>query len=222
MPATAPKRLGRPPSLSREQIVEAGLELLDRQGLEALTLRRLGEQLGVTPMALYSYFAGKDDLVDAILDHAAEEVRLPPREGTWEDQMRALMREARRVLARHPSALGVRLRRPLLSPGPLRVTEAGLQILLEAGFTRKQAVSAWRALFSYMFGFVSFSPDTGRRSSTEQARSILSALPAEDYPALTSAADEAASAMSGDREFEFGLDRIVEGLARLLPPPRTE
>lgn len=96
------------PKLSRGEVARAALALADRDGLEALSMRRLAGELGVGTMTLYGYFRDKEELLDAIVEVASEEVRLERVEGNWQAQLRVIAREIRRLLSRHP--VGVRIR----------------------------------------------------------------------------------------------------------------
>jgi AcrR family transcriptional regulator len=198
--------------LTREQVARAALDLLDRQGLEALSMRRLADRLGVGTMTLYGYFRGKDDLLDAVIDAAVADRERVELTGPWQDQLRRLMQASRRGLGRHPSLVKVRAERPVLRPEALRFAESGLTILRGAGFGRTEAARAFRLLFTYVFGYVSFSPEHGAEDARRESRIATSALPRDEYPALTDTADELAEAMAGDATFEFGLDRIIDGL----------
>ncbi|MGH2987891.1 MAG: TetR/AcrR family transcriptional regulator C-terminal domain-containing protein [Solirubrobacterales bacterium] len=204
--------------LSRELIAATALALADRDGPEALSMRRLASELGVGAMSLYRYFRNKQELLDAVVDAAAAET---PAEvdvaGPWKEELRRLMRGVRASLARHPIGIWLRLRGPLLSPGALRVTEAGMQILERAGFDRPTAAHAYRALFLYTFGFAAFNSPDAPEEARRQARAALMALGPDQYPALTSAAEEAAATMAGDDQYEFGLGRLLDGLQALAP-----
>ncbi len=202
--------------LSRDRIAGAALALADREGFDGLTMRRLAAELGVGTMTLYGYFRDKDELIDAAIDVASEEHRVAVGGGTWKDQLGELMRGVRRALDAHPSGMGLRLTRPMLSSGALRTTEAGLQVLAEAGFGREQAARAYRTLFVYTFGFASFSTPAKPEEVKRQTRAALTALPPEEYPALSAAVEEAAEAMAGDAQFEFGLSLLIDGLESQL------
>jgi AcrR family transcriptional regulator len=184
-------------------------------------MRRLAGELGVGTMTLYSYFRSKDELLDAVVDVAAastpEGIDLG---GDWRQSLGALMREARARLTRHPGAIQMRRAGPLLSPGALRVTEAALQVLKRAGFSTVEATRAYRTLFLYTFGFAAFNTPLEPEELKRRTRAAVVALPPNEYPALTDAADEAADAMAGDEVFEFGLDRILDGLEALLTRSR--
>lgn len=208
--AETPERPQR--KLSREQIAGAALALADREGVESVSMRRLATDLGVGTMTLYGYFRSKDELMDAAVDAAAAEVVTTIDRGSWEEQLRGLMRNIRDGLARHPTGIRLRLTRPLLSPGALRLTEAGMEILESAGFDRAEAARAYRTLFIYTFGFASFDTPDRPDDRKRHTRATLMALPPEAYPRLSAAASEAAETMAGDAQFEFGLDRIIDGL----------
>lgn len=180
-------------------------------------MRRLASELGVGTMSLYRHFRNKQELLDAVVDAAAAEVPAAPgASGPWKEELGDLMREVRAALARHPIGIWLRLDAPLLSPGALRVTETGMQILEGAGFDRAVAARAYRALFLYTFGFAAFNSPRAPDEVMRQARGALSALPPDRYPALSSAATEAAATMAGDDQFEFGLGRILAGLEATL------
>lgn len=202
-------------TLSRERIVQAALDLLDREGLEALSMRRIAAEIGVTAMTLYVYFRNKDELLDAVVDAGAQEIVLPSEEGPWKVQIRELLHAVRRALERHPGALRDRLARPFLGPGAMRLPETALRILGSAGFEKKDAVRAYRVLFSYTLGFASFSSDASAQEARRRARAALAALPEDEYPAMISASAEIIDAMAGEATFDFGLDRLLDGLELL-------
>jgi TetR/AcrR family tetracycline transcriptional repressor len=201
--------------LSRELILVAALELVEDGGFDGLSMRRLAQRLDVWPMSIYRYFRDKDELLDALAESAAVGVTVPSSRASWRNQMTALLHEARRVLG---SDLATRLPRAMLSPGLLKLTEAGLAILSKAGFDNREAASAWRALLSYTFGFAvtSIDGDAARR-----ARAAIAALPDEEYPAVHAAAREVAAALAEDEEFDRGLERLLDGLANPGSPSRA-
>jgi TetR/AcrR family transcriptional regulator, tetracycline repressor protein len=143
----------RAAGLSRERILEAGLALAAEEGLEALSMRRLAQALDVWPMALYRYFRDKDELLDALVARATDEIERPPTDGSWREQMRDLLGATREALGSEALGLGERLPRALLTPGLVRLAEDGLRILGDAGFDADEAPRAWRALLAYTIGF---------------------------------------------------------------------
>ena len=198
--------------LSPEQVASAALELLDREGLDALSMRRLAAELGVGTMTLYGYFRSKDELLDAVVDAAVAEREPFSFEGSWQEQIRRLMRASRRNLSRHPGLVKVRAERPVLRPEALRFAETGMTILRRAGFPARDAARAFRLLFTYVFGYVSFSPDESAADARRGARAAMAALPPDEYPTIGETSEELADAMAGEATFDFGLDRIVDGL----------
>lgn len=210
-----------PGVLTRERIAAAALALADREGSDALSMRRLASELGVGTMSLYRHFRSKQELLSAMVDAASAENPIEvDLSGPWKEELGKLMRGVRATLARHPVAVALRLQAPLLSPGALRVTEAGMQILERAGFERATAAHAYRALFLYTFGFAAFNSPDAPEETKRRARGALIALPQDEYPMLSSSAREAAETMAGDDQFEFGLERMLEGLDHLRPQPR--
>ena len=138
--------------LSRERIVDTALALVSRDGLGALSMRRLAQELDVWPMSIYRYFRDKEELVAALADAAAEDIASPVASGPWPEQMRELLGQAEAIFERHPGSL-----RPQdEGPAAARVREAGLAILERAGFDRDEAGRAWQALLAYTAGAAAF------------------------------------------------------------------
>jgi AcrR family transcriptional regulator len=138
--------------LSRERILESALALVARDGLDALSMRRLAQDLDVWPMSLYRYFHDKDELLTALADAAAENIAPPATVGPWRDQMQELLGQARAMFKRHPGGL-----RPQdEGPATARVRDTGLAILRRAGFGHRGAQRAWQALLAYTAGTAAF------------------------------------------------------------------
>ena len=199
----------------RIEIAEAALSLIDTEGLDALSMRRLARELGLGTMTLYGYFATKEELLDAVVARAAtgsRPIKLPA--GTWAERLRALARSWHANLARHPSIVQLRLRRPIVGREAFRLTEVGLTILREAGFPPAEAARAFRVLFIYVFGTATFN-DAELTSSRkrELAVSILS-LPEDEFPVLSAMPAEMGDVMGGEEQFEFGLDVLLAGFER--------
>ena len=203
--------------LSRDLILEAALRLLDREGLDSLTMRDLAKELGVGAMTLYGYFRGKEELLDAVIDSGARDIAAAPADGDWKEGLRGLMLDVRRSHLEHPAVVELRFRRPLVSRGALEVTETAMRLLLDAGFSPTEAARAYRVLFVFTFGFSAFGPRDGGGHDRDQTIQALRSLPTERYPALAGAAEEAADAMADQSVFELGLDCLLDGLERTLP-----
>ena len=217
MPTTkrtkSPRPRGRKTQLSRERIVDAALQMAaEDRDLDAVTMRELAESLGVGTMTLYGYFRTKEELIDATLDRAADEIRVPAPEGPWRAQLRSLVAEVYRVLRKYPVGVQVRARRPILSPGVLRTTDAAMGIMARAGLAKDEAARAWRVLFTYTFGFVAFTPEPVTDQMAQQWQSQLAALSSQDLPWLVDALPEAIDAMIAPEQFYRGLDLILDGI----------
>ena len=202
--------------LSREQVAGVALALVDDEGLDALSMRVLAERLGVGTMTLYGYFRNKDELLDAVVDAAVSDLEPPVLEGDWREQLRAVILYARSGLLRHPSLVELRVRRPVLRPEALRFSEMSLRILRDAGFGIQEATYAFRLVFTYSLGFAALSPAEATEADRRAAVTALAALPPDEYPMLTQAREDASRAMGGEDVFEYGLDRILDGLESRL------
>ena len=186
----------RPP-LTRRRILEAALQLVDREGVAALSMRRLGRELGVEAMSLYHHVPHKEALLDGIVELLVAEVHIPPPgAGPWEALQRAIARSYRRMAHAHPRAFPLVATRPLTTPGALGRRDAVLAIFRAAGFDRETAYRGFRTLASYASGYA-------LDEITRQAR-------------VAAASPPAPVAHDGDAEFEFGLDLIFAGLRALL------
>jgi AcrR family transcriptional regulator len=129
--------------LSRERILETALAVVEADGLEALSMRRLAQELDVWPMSLYRYFQDKDALLDALAGAVANEIAMPVSGGSWRHQVRDLAERARGAFERHPGAL---------APAAARLSDGGLPILEAAGLQAHEAELAWQALMAFTAG----------------------------------------------------------------------
>jgi AcrR family transcriptional regulator len=205
--------------LNRERVLQAGLQLADEAGLESLSMRRLGQVLGVEAMSLYNHVASKEDLLDGLADIAIEEIEMPSEALDWKEAMRRRAISVRDMLVRHPWASSVIESRTKPSPARSRYPEQVVAILRRAGFSPVMALHAFFILDSYIYGFVvqeENMPSGTPEQLAEMAGSILSALPAREYPYLHEiVVDHVMKAgFSYGDEFAFGLDLILDGLER--------
>jgi AcrR family transcriptional regulator len=178
-------------------------------------MRRLAQELGVSAMTPYRHFRDKDELIDAVVDALAGSDPLPEAEGDWRARVSQLMHWLWEELSRYPALVGVRLERPFLSPGALRLTEAALQALVGAGFTKAEALRAYRAVLVHTFGSAAFGSHSGAEEVRRRTGAALSALPTDEYPILSSSIAEAAETAS-EGPFEYGLERLLDGLEASL------
>ena len=182
-------------------------------------MRKLGQALGVEAMSLYNHVAGKDDLLDGLVDIVFSEIDLSCEGGDWKAAMRRRAISAREVLARHRWAIGLMESRTHPGPANLRHHDSVLRCLRESGFSVPLAAHAYSALDSYIYGFAlqqaSLPFDTGEQAA-EVADSIIQAFASGEYPRLAEIATEHVMkpSYSYEREFEFGLDLMLDGLER--------
>ena len=201
----------RPERLSPERILTAALGVVEREGLDALSMRRLAEELDVWPMAVYRYYRDKDELLDAMVDAASGGVPLPDGSRSWREQLLELLTATRSALGRYAGGVDIPVGRALLSPSGLRMSEAGVRALIAAGLEPGEAARAWRALFAYAVGMPPLAgADPGKVA--REARVALAALSPEEYPSLAAVGDALAGAAEDQSEFEYGLERLLDGL----------
>jgi AcrR family transcriptional regulator len=207
--------------LSRDRILRAALDLADRDGFEACTMRKLGEQLGVEAMSLYRYVSSKEDLLSGLVDLVFTEVEVDePGATEWRMAMRERAHSHRAAMHRHPWAVGIMEGRMRPGPGSLRVHDATLGILRAAGFPFRAAVHANSVLDAYVYGFALQErglPARADGATAEVMREQAVRVPEmNDFPYLVEAMREFAEAgFDYDAEFAFGLDLILDGIARL-------
>ena len=178
-------------------------------------MRRLGGKLGVEAMALYKHVANKDEILDGIAELVVGEIEIPAPGSEWRTAMRQRAISARRVLKRHPWAIGLMESRGSSGPTTLRYVDAVLGTLRDGGFSVEMATHAFWLLDSYVYGHViqEISLPIGTSEQTAPAERMLDQPDIGDYPHLAEVAAEAmASGYSIDREFEFGLDLVLDAL----------
>ncbi len=197
--------------LTRERILSAALAIVDEEGLEAVSMRRVGEALGVEAMSLYNHVANKAAIFDGIFELVLAELPPPKRATTWPSALRDRARAFRAVLRRHPNALPIVATRPPVTPASFVQVEHVLGILRDAGFSAEDALAALHVLFTFVVGHTTAYYAPSRDEG-----------PAPDYAKLDAAAfarvREAASLLPNDaeREFELGLDFMLAGLEARL------
>ncbi|MGO8981571.1 MAG: TetR/AcrR family transcriptional regulator [Streptosporangiaceae bacterium] len=202
-------------SLSRERVLRGAVAVADAAGIAGLTMRSLARELGAKPMSLYYYFAGKDEILDGMVDLVFGEIDLPSPGGDWRAQMRRRASSARRALRRHPWAVGLMESRANPGPVTLRHHDAAIGVLRAAGFSVAMTAHAYALLDSYIYGFalqeaaLPFNPET----VTEATEAVMQLFTSE-YPHLTEMATEHILRPGYDfgDEFEIGLELILDAL----------
>jgi AcrR family transcriptional regulator len=212
----------RPP-LTKERILGAAVDLADREGLSALTMRRLGAELGVEAMALYKHVAGKEEILDGIVALVVGEIEIPGQGADWKESMRRRATSARGVLSRHSWAIGLLEARGPVGPAALRYLDTILGNLRSAGFSNQNAAHAFWLLDSFVYGQVIQETSLPWKSSQEMTASTPSTLEravTAEYPHLVEMEEHARRfGYSVDREFEFGLELLLDALDELVDAP---
>jgi AcrR family transcriptional regulator len=205
--------------LSRKRVLRAAVSHADRHGLEELSMRKLADVLRVAPMALYRHIANKDDLIDAMIDVVFSEIGLPSGGADWKTAMRKLAMSLRDVLARHRWAIGLMESQRHPGPANLRHHDAVIGKLRAAGFNIDMTAHVYSVLDSYIYGFATTKMNLPFDTSAEVAQvaqDMLEPFPANEYPNLVEFITEHAMKPGYDYgdEFEYGLDLILDGIAR--------
>jgi AcrR family transcriptional regulator len=212
---------GRTP-LSRDRVLAVAVALADRDGIEGLSMRKLGQELGVDAMALYRHVQSKDDLLDGIVEMIVGEIDRVEPDGTWKPALRQQVMAARRVMLRHPWARRVLEERGTAGVAIIGYVESILAILLDGGYTIDLAHHTLHVMGSRIFGFSQdLFDDSGRADPSPEAAASLAQMMAERYPRVTALAGSVShegvlGRCDDDFEFAFGLDLILDGLERRL------
>ncbi|MBF6093271.1 TetR/AcrR family transcriptional regulator [Nocardia cyriacigeorgica] len=214
--STRRKRADRAP-LSRDRVIDAAMRLADEKGAAGVTMRAVAAGLGVEAMSLYNHVAGRDDILDGMVDAVFGEIDLPAAGPDWKSAMRERAHSTRAALRRHRWAVGMLDSRSHPGPATLRHHDAVLGVLRAGGFSTAMAAHAFSVIDSYLYGFVLQElslPFRNRAELDEVATGILSDAPAGEYPHLTELiADQALRRdYSYADEFEFGLTLILDAL----------
>ena len=206
--------------LNRERVIAAAVSLADAGGLEGLSMRRLGEELGVEAMSIYNHVANKDDLVNGMADAVFAEIELPSHIDDWKTAIRKRSISFRDALARHPWATTVRDSGTNPGPATLRHHERVIGTFRNGGFSVAQAAHAFSAVDSYIYGFAMQEkslPFATPEETAAMAEIMLAQLPRSEYPYLAElTADHVLQPgyFYGD-EFLVGLDLMLDGLENM-------
>jgi AcrR family transcriptional regulator len=221
---SAPRRRSVPrPQLSRDVVVNAALKVVEAEGGDALTMRRVAEQIGVSASSLYGYVANKEELVQLVLERIIEEIPFPPTGGGWQDMLRQFAREMLGVFRRHPGVAGLTLGRVPFGPSMLAGAERILAELRSAGIPDQVAAFAGDLGSLYVGAFAyeqEVTPVAEPGDFAAQAAAWLSSLPRDQFPNTVALAGKLVAGSADDR-FEWGLDVILRGLASYLTSPPT-
>lgn len=206
-------------------MLREALALLDDEGFDALTMRRLAERLGVVPMALYRHVANKDDLIIGVIDLAVSLVPIPSADLDWRGGLHELARSIRRTMLQHPGIVGPVVTQPALGVHALVIGEYGLAVMRTAGFSLEDSERGPKTVLTYALGFVAL--EVPRLGQLENARNGVAGgldidydqLPIEIFPHTIEVRPRAEELVSED-QFEYGLQRILDGIELHAPRKR--
>ncbi|MFC4947189.1 TetR/AcrR family transcriptional regulator [Pseudonocardia sp. GCM10023141] len=211
----------RRPALTRERVFTTALALIDADGVDALSMRRLGKALDRDPMRLYRHADSKDALLDGVVELVVSELRVPAAEnGDWEGALRRTAHAYREITLAHPHVVPLLVTRPLATPlarrprGTLRPLEDLLELLTTAGFGAREALYAYRLFIGFLHGHV-LNELQERLDDPDEADDVLrlglQLLPIREFPRLRELAP-ALAVYDGARELDEGLDIVLAGL----------
>jgi TetR/AcrR family tetracycline transcriptional repressor len=198
--------------LSRRRILEAAVRFVDREGLEALSMRKLGSELGVEAMSLYNHVPNKGALLDGMVEILLGELEMPPENEGWESRLREAYWAFRRLAHGHPNVFPLLVVRPPDTTDGIWLLEEFLKTLRGAGFDPETALHAFRALSSYASGYA-IAEIRGFAMEPAGARLGAASLSPDDFPHIHEL-DPPLREVDHDVEFEFGLDLILTGLQK--------
>jgi AcrR family transcriptional regulator len=219
MPAENTQRTEGRPRLSRDRVLQTAIRLADGGGIERLTMRRLGEELGVEAMSLYNHVSNKEDLLNGMIDALYGEIELPNHDDDWKTALRKRSVSVREVLLRHPWANGLMDSGTSPGPGTLRHHDRVLGTFRNGGFSLAMTAHAFSALDSYVYGYAKQEkalPFDNAEQAAAMAHLMLAGLPASEYPYLHELTSKHVLQPGYDYadEFAFGLDLILDALER--------
>ncbi|MGK0362926.1 MAG: AcrR family transcriptional regulator [Bradymonadia bacterium] len=211
---------GRQP-LSVARVIEAAVALADASGLKALSMRKIGQALGVEAMSLYAHVANKGAILDGMIDHVLGLIEVPAIGAPWKAAMRRRATSARNAMMRHRWAISLVESRSDLGPAGMRYYDSIIGCMRQSGFSIELAAHAFSAIDSYIYGFALQQVKMPYETTAELeaiADDVLAALPAEQFPHFTEmiVGHVMQPGYNYDDEFEFGLEVLLDGFERLL------
>jgi AcrR family transcriptional regulator len=206
--------------LTRDRVLRTAIRIADEKGLEALTMRKLGQELGVQAMSLYNHVASKDDLHEGIVDIVMSEIEVPATGEDWKAALRRSALSAHETFLRHPWACSLHMSMARVNDARMLWMEGVLKTLREAGFSPNMTHHAYHALDSHITGFTLWlvsMPFDSREELVDMASAFIPQIAADKYPYVIEHAKEHLEEPDPDEpsEFEFGLDLILDGLERI-------
>jgi AcrR family transcriptional regulator len=207
--------------LSRDRVIEAALHVMDTEGLEAVSMRRVAREVGVEAMSLYHHVEDKEDLLDGICEHVMAGFDFPELIEDWAENCRRGARAWRRLLQAHPNVMRLfaEQRGPIRSIDSMRPMEYALKILRSCGLSDRDTAQAFHVFGGYIQGFVMMELGSigGADEQHMKAHAELAAALPDDFAALQACSPYFAEC-SPDDQFEFGLDLLIRGLEAKVQP----
>nr|WP_040794109.1 TetR/AcrR family transcriptional regulator C-terminal domain-containing protein [Nocardia higoensis] len=217
---TGENRRGEPP-VTRDGVLSAALAIIDRDGIDGLSMRRLAEAVGRDPMVIYRHLPNKAAVLDGVAEIIFARLRVDPSDRDWAGQLRSVARDFRQLALDHPNAVPLLVTRPLATPlglrphAVVRPLEDILALLTRAGFSGVDALHIYRTVFGFLYGHVlnELQEVVERPEETDEVLRLgLYRLPIGEFPLLRGLAP-ALAAYDGAAELERGLDILLSGLA---------
>jgi AcrR family transcriptional regulator len=208
--------------LSNERVLTAAVEFVDSHGVEALSMRKLAQELGVEAMSLYNHVASKGDILDGIVEAVANEIEVPPAGADWREAIRQAMTSAHAAFLRHPWAPRLWMRPSMAGTGRMRFAETLLRALREGGFSEGVTYRAFHVLQSHVMGYTLQELDFPMTSEevSGMATRFLDSFPKDDFAYLHEhVVQHVEGTFRGGGGFEFGLELILDGLERVRGEP---
>ena len=210
--------------LTAERVIEGAVRLADRIGSDALTIRKIAEEIDVKPMTIYHHVPNKEAIIDGMVDAVFAEIELPSPEDHWRSAILLRCHSMREVLARHPWAAPLMETRTTPGAAILRHHDAVLGCFRRAGFSLQLTGHAYAVIDSFLYGFAlqeATLPATSGDEMAELAGSIAEQMPADLYPHLTEFTTDYVLQPGYDfgREFDAGIELILDGLERATLSP---
>ena len=202
--------------IDRDAVARAALRLLDDEGPDAVSMRRLAAELGVGTMTLYGHVRSKRELLDAAVDVAAEDFVLPSAEGGFRERFAVYLDAVRAWLERHPALVALRGREAIVRPAAFRISEHGMRLLLDAGLPPEEAARAFRLSFTYVFGHALVAPGEPSPEERQAVTAAVLSLPEDAFPAMREAAVGAGPALGGAEQFRYGAERLLDAIEARL------
>ncbi len=214
VPETVPVPTRQP--LTRDRVLQAALAIVDREGAEGLSMRKLGAELGVEAMSLYNHVPNKAAVYDGVVEVVVNEIELPPAEMEWHESVRFMANSYRRVAQQHPKVVPLIALRPFNTLPTLRPLEYAFEIFRKAGFEPEAALHAFRTLAGFVTGYTLAETGDFFGEATAEGQLTVGDVSAEEFPRIHEISPFLTST-DHDAEFAFALDVILTGLESKLP-----